>query len=214
LPDPEVTDAVRLAVASGDDETLHKVVDNLARLASNTESPVVHAFHDWVSGWRLCDFVPAEHAAPSMAGCRRGAEAARAHHDAAVLAATAGSVSDARRLATVAFAGYEQPRAEQLHARLRSELRARGVSMRPRRVPPRPASGWEGLTPTERQVVDLVADGLTNGQIADQLFISRRTVESYLLRGYPKLGFHRRAELVVAARQRGDEEAGVSHPFA
>jgi DNA-binding NarL/FixJ family response regulator len=63
-------------------------------------------------------------------------------------------------------------------------------------------------------VVDLVADGLTNGEIAEQLFVSRRTVESHLSRVYPKLGFHRRAELVVAARQRGDEDAGVSHPFA
>jgi DNA-binding CsgD family transcriptional regulator/tetratricopeptide (TPR) repeat protein len=207
-------DAVRLAVATSDDETVRKVVDNLAGLASKTESPVVRAFHDWVSGWRLCDFVPAERAAASMAACGRGAEAARAHHDAAVLAATAGSTDDARRLATVAFAGYEQLRAEQLHARLRSELRACGVSMRPRRVPPRPASGWEGLTPTERQVVDLVADGLTNGEIAEQLFVSRRTVESHLSRVYPKLGFHRRAELVVAARQRGDEEAVISHPFA
>ena len=204
-------DAARLAVATDDDKALHRVVDNLAGLASHTRSPVAHAFADWVSGWQLENHVPVERAASSMAGCRRGAESARAYHDAAVLAARAGCASDARRLATIAFGGYELLRAEQLHARLRSELRSAGVSMRPRRAQLRPTSGWAALTPTERQIVDLVADGLMNSEIADRLFVSRRTVESHLSRVYPKVGSPRRAELAIAARQRRES---AHAPFA
>lgn len=205
-------DAARLAFVAGDDKTLQKVVDNLDRLAGNTASPVVHAFYRWVTAWQHEDPDPAERAGAAMAACRRGAEAARARHDAAVLAARSGNAADSRRLAALAFAAYDRLHAHQLHARLRSELRAAGVSMRPRRAPRRPTSGWDGLTPTEHRIVDLVADGRMNSEIAEQLFVSRRTVESHLARVYPKLGFPRRAELAVAARQRREQERGVSRP--
>src|SRR5690606_22144916 len=160
-------------------------------------SPVVHAFHDWVVGWHDCDHELVARAAATAAACGRYYEHARAHHDAAVIAAMNGATSDARRLAGVAFAGYERLRAQHLHARLRAGLRAVGVSMRPRRSPPRPPSGWESLPDTERRIVELVGDGLANSTIADQLFVSRRTVESHLARVYQKLDFPRRAELVV-----------------
>ena len=80
--------------------------------------------------------------------------------------------------------------------------------MRPRRATPRPTTGWEAFTTTERQVVELVGDGMANGQIADQLFVSRRTVESHLVRVYQKLGFTRRADLVIAERQRRETGDG------
>src|SRR5262249_31626839 len=44
----------------------------------------------------------------------------------------------------------------------------------------RPASGWASLTPTERDVVRLVAEGLTNKDVAARLFISPRTVQTHL----------------------------------
>jgi DNA-binding CsgD family transcriptional regulator/tetratricopeptide (TPR) repeat protein len=207
-------DAARLADATDDARGLDMVVSNLAGLADRTRSPVVHAFHDWVTAWQRHDFGLAERAAQAMWACKRRAEAMRGNHDAAVLAAGAGHRSDARRLATVAFAGYEQLRAEQLHARLRAELRAAGVSMRPRRAPPRATAGWDSLTPTERQIVELVADGRMNSEIAEQLFVSRRTVESHLARVYPKMGFPRRAELAVAVRQRREHERAVADSFA
>jgi DNA-binding NarL/FixJ family response regulator len=58
----------------------------------------------------------------------------------------------------------------------------------------------------------MVADGLMNGEISDRLFVSRRTVESHLARVYPKLGFSRRAELVIAARQRRERDGAVRKP--
>ena len=63
----------------------------------------------------------------------------------------------------------------------------------------RPAKGWESLTPAEREVVALVSQGLTNPEIGDRLFISRRTVGHHLSHTYAKLGIHSRRELARAA---------------
>lgn len=59
----------------------------------------------------------------------------------------------------------------------------------------RPSSGWASLTPTERDVARLVADGLANNEIAARLFISRRTVQTHLTHMYAKLGFSSRVQL-------------------
>ena len=65
----------------------------------------------------------------------------------------------------------------------------------------RPPFGWESLTPAELGVARLVAEGLTNGQIAERLFLSPRTVQSHLRRIYSRLDISTRgalAALVVA----------------
>lgn len=51
----------------------------------------------------------------------------------------------------------------------------------------RPSSGWGSLTPAELDVVRLVSEGLGNKEIATRLFISPRTVETYLTHVYTKL---------------------------
>ena len=63
----------------------------------------------------------------------------------------------------------------------------------------RPASGWASLTPTERDVVRLVSDGLANNDIATRLFVSPRTVQSHLTHVYAKLGITSRVQLVQEA---------------
>jgi DNA-binding CsgD family transcriptional regulator len=63
----------------------------------------------------------------------------------------------------------------------------------------RPASGWESLTPTEHDVVRLVAEGLGNKDIAERLFISPRTVQTHLTHVYAKLGMMSRIQLVQEA---------------
>jgi DNA-binding CsgD family transcriptional regulator len=67
----------------------------------------------------------------------------------------------------------------------------------------RPSSGWPSLTPTELQVVGLVAEGLTNPQVAERLFIGRATVKSHLANVFSKLGVATRAELATLATRRG-----------
>jgi DNA-binding CsgD family transcriptional regulator len=63
----------------------------------------------------------------------------------------------------------------------------------------RPTSGWGALTPTERDVVRLVSEGLTNNDIATRLFVSPRTVQAHLTHVYTKLGLTSRVQLVQEA---------------
>ena len=60
----------------------------------------------------------------------------------------------------------------------------------------RPASGWASLTPTERDVVRFVSEGLGNKDIATRLFISPRTVQTHLTHVYTKLRLTSRVQLV------------------
>jgi DNA-binding NarL/FixJ family response regulator len=75
----------------------------------------------------------------------------------------------------------------------RSELRLAGK--RPRSPA---ADGAEALTVAEQRVTGLAADGLTNRQIAEQLFVTRKTVEWHLRNSYRKLGIKSRSELAQA----------------
>jgi DNA-binding CsgD family transcriptional regulator len=68
----------------------------------------------------------------------------------------------------------------------------------------RPSAGWASLTPTEKQVVKLVVEGLSNPQIGQRLFISRGTVKTHLAHVFAKLGVSTRAELAVAATRHDD----------
>ena len=67
----------------------------------------------------------------------------------------------------------------------------------------RSARGWDSLTPTELEVVKLVREGLSNPDIAERLFVSRKTVTTHLTHVFAKLGISSRSELAVAATHRG-----------
>ena len=74
--------------------------------------------------------------------------------------------------------------------RARRELRASGETVR-RRDP----GAWAQLSPQELQIAQLAAEGLSNREIGEQLYLSHRTVESHLYRLFPKLGVTSRAQL-------------------
>ena len=63
----------------------------------------------------------------------------------------------------------------------------------------RPTTGWGSLTPTERDVVRLVSEGLSNNDIATRLFVSPRTVQTHLTHVYTKLNLTSRVQLVQEA---------------
>ena len=63
----------------------------------------------------------------------------------------------------------------------------------------RPLQGGASLTPTERQVVDLVLTGATNKAVAARLFMSVPTVKTHLTHAYAKLGVSSRAQLIALA---------------
>jgi DNA-binding CsgD family transcriptional regulator len=74
----------------------------------------------------------------------------------------------------------------------------------------RPTSGWGSLTPTERDVVRLVSEGLANNDIATRLFVSPRTVQTHLTHVYTKLGLTSRVQLAQeAARHSPADGAAV-----
>ena len=73
------------------------------------------------------------------------------------------------------------------------ELRAAGA--RPRRPLVR---GVDALSPQERGVASMATEGLSNREIAEALFLTRRTVEMHLTGAYRKLGVAGRGELTEA----------------
>jgi DNA-binding CsgD family transcriptional regulator len=66
-------------------------------------------------------------------------------------------------------------------------------------------TGIESLTPSERRVAELAAQGLTTRQIAEALFVTPKTVEFHLRHVYQKLGVSSRDQL---ARVLGQAAAG------
>jgi ATP/maltotriose-dependent transcriptional regulator MalT len=83
-----------------------------------------------------------------------------------------------------------------LAERAREELAATGS--RPRTEV---RSGLESLTPSERRVAELAADGLTTRQVAETLFVSRKTVEFHLRQIYRKLSVKSRPQLAETMRE-------------
>ncbi len=62
-------------------------------------------------------------------------------------------------------------------------------------APSRPVSGWDSLTDIERTASELVAQGLNNQQVADQMYISVHTVAFHMRQIFRKLGIGSRVEL-------------------
>ncbi|MER7132957.1 helix-turn-helix domain-containing protein, partial [Streptosporangium saharense] len=88
-------------------------------------------------------------------------------------------------------------------ARVRGRLRALGERRRHWVTTEHPVSGWDSLTGTELAVCGLVAEGLTNRQAAEQMFISEHTVAFHLRQIFRKLDIHSRVELTRLALGRG-----------
>jgi DNA-binding CsgD family transcriptional regulator len=66
----------------------------------------------------------------------------------------------------------------------------------------RPQIGWASLTPTERDIVRLVAEGHANAQIGQHLFMSVNTVKKHLSRVYAKVDVDGRADLAAQVARR------------
>lgn len=65
---------------------------------------------------------------------------------------------------------------------------------------------YASLSPQERRILDLIAEGMTNRQIATQLYLAEKTVKNYVSSLLHKLGFERRTEAAVYATRRRDEQ--------
>jgi DNA-binding CsgD family transcriptional regulator len=98
-----------------------------------------------------------------------------------------------------ALGGHEQTGALRDSARIRHRLRGLGVRRRRWAHRDRPVTGWASLTDTEWQTSELVSRGLTNQQVADQMFVSVPTVAFHLRQVFRKLGIRSRVELTRLA---------------
>jgi DNA-binding CsgD family transcriptional regulator len=88
--------------------------------------------------------------------------------------------------------------------RAESRLRPYGIKRGVRgRRGPRPASGWAALTSTEVKIAALVARGDSTADIARSMFLSRRTVQTYISHILTKLGANGRADIVREALLQG-----------
>jgi ATP/maltotriose-dependent transcriptional regulator MalT len=117
-------------------------------------------------------------------------EHARALVDLGAALRRAGQRREARGLLEQGLDLAHRCGAPALTDRARTELRATGA--RPRRLV---LTGVESLTPSERRVAELAAQGMTNREVAQALFVTARTVESHLTNAYRKLEIASREEL-------------------
>jgi DNA-binding CsgD family transcriptional regulator/tetratricopeptide (TPR) repeat protein len=128
---------------------------------------------------------------------------ALACEDAAAALGRAGDVTRARPLLDDALAVYERLDASWDAARAEARLRPLGLRRGRRGPRRRPTSGWDSLTQTELKVARLVAQGLSNPEIAERLFISRGTVHTHMSHVLAKLGLRSRVGLAAEATRRG-----------
>jgi DNA-binding CsgD family transcriptional regulator len=132
-------------------------------------------------------------------------EHARATADLGAALRRAGQRADSREVLQVALDLAHRCGAIALTERTHTELVAAGG--RPRRLV---LSGLDSLTPSERRVAQLAADGLSNREIAQNLFITARTVEGHLTHAYQKLAITSREQLPAALTPPGCETTALA----
>jgi len=201
-------DLVRLALARGEPGRAREVAAAVTELARQNEVSTLTGAALHCRGLAEHDAEILQAAADAYSLGPRPLELARACEDAGAAFARHGNTARARPLLEQAVTIYENLEATRDLGRTEALLRAAGIRRGrhgPRR---RPQFGWQSLTPTEQTVAGLVADGLSNPQIGDRLYVSRRTVQTHLLHVFAKLDIASRAQLAaqVALRRAGQPE--------
>jgi DNA-binding CsgD family transcriptional regulator len=197
---------VRTALAAGSHERAAVIVHTVQALAAvNPGVTFVAAIAAHARGLAERDPGALEEA---IAWHRHPSAKATAMEDRGVLLAPSDHAAGREQLEE-ALAAFESMGADGEADRVRSALRDIESRPRRRRRADRPAWGWESLTDSERVVGDLVAEGLTNRQVAERMFVSRHTVDFHLRQIFRKLGITSRVELtrVLLERRGASDEA-------
>jgi DNA-binding CsgD family transcriptional regulator len=140
------------------------------------------------------------HAATVLESSGARLEHARALADLGAALRRAGHRADSREILRTALDHAHRCGAHALSERARTELITAGG--RPRRLV---LTGLDSLTASERRVAQMAAAGLSNRDIAQQLFITTRTVEGHLTHVYQKFGITSREQLTNALAPRDDD---------
>lgn len=195
-------DLTRLAVAAGQPELAQGVAEAME------EAAVLNPAPSWRGSALLCRGLADADAGALRAAVQayrespRPAERAWALVEAGVAMGRAGYPEEGIAWLTEGLDGSEEVGAVRDVARAGAALRGLGVRRGRRGSRRRPAAGWDSLTPTELEIVRLVAEGLTNAEIGKRLFISGRTVESHLSHVFAKLNVASKLQLAAEAARR------------
>lgn len=188
---------VRVAHRAGDRRRTRSVVRMAEDLAdANPRHPAIVAGANHARGIADQDLPYLESAAAMHRSPWARASAAE---DAARLCASRGDRSSATSWLEQATVDYGCGGATYDAARIRAQQRDLGVRSRHWRAQHRPVFGWDSLTETEAAVTGLVAQGLSNQQVASQMFLSRHTIDFHLRHIYRKLGIGSRVALTRIA---------------
>jgi DNA-binding CsgD family transcriptional regulator len=190
---------LRAALACGRVAEIEPIVANAEAEAAAPDAPALtRAMASWCRGLADRDEARLRDAIEDLERAGRPIEVALAMEDLGGVLAERGERASAIDALQRALARLEALDLPPSVARVSAQLRALGIRSGARGPRARPATGWDSITPSERVVVDLVARGLTNPQIAKQLYVSRHTVDSHLKHVYAKLGLSSRVELAAA----------------
>jgi DNA-binding CsgD family transcriptional regulator len=198
-------DLVRLAIAADDREMARTAARACqAEAAAETQPARAAAASLRCQGLLKSDPAPLRDAVAHYRTVGPAAELPAAVEDLAAVLAGRGQQEEARGALNEAVSLYEGLNARWDIRRADSRLRPYGIR-RGVRGPrgPRAASGWAALTPTEVKIAALVARGDSTSEIARGMFLSRRTVQTYISHILAKLGSKSRVEIVREALRHG-----------
>jgi DNA-binding CsgD family transcriptional regulator len=202
MADPEgAVLLVRGALANGDEPRAARLAEATQRLAMTTPGNrdiAAAAAHTRGLVERSPGTLEEAAASYSAEGTR-----ARALEDAGNVWAEGGNQSRAVALLGQAHDLYERLGAPDDMSRVRHYLRAVGTRLCHWSHEDRPAFGWDSLTDTERRIADLVAEGLSNRQVACRVFLSPHTVAFHLRHVFWKLGVSSRVQLARMVAEKG-----------
>jgi DNA-binding CsgD family transcriptional regulator len=198
-------DLVRLAVAAGDRQVARTAARACQQEASAETRPARAAAASLrCQGLLESDPAPLREAVAHYRAVGPAVELPAAVEDLAAVLAERGQAEEARAALDEAAGLYQGLDARWDIRRAGSRLRPYGIR-RGVRGPrePRAASGWAALTPTEVKIAALVARGDSTSEIARGMFLSRRTVQTYISHILAKLGAKSRVEIVREALRQG-----------
>jgi len=192
-------DLVRLALTAGDPGRARDVAAAVADVAAANQVPSLTGAALRCRGLVEDDAGLLADAVEAYARGPRLLELALAAEDAGKAMARHGQADRARGLLDQAAGIYERLEAARDLARAEAAMRELNIRRGRRGPRGRPQFGWPSLTVTERTVTALVAEGLSNPQIGDRLYISRRTVQTHIAHIFMKLDISSRAQLAAEA---------------
>jgi ATP/maltotriose-dependent transcriptional regulator MalT len=196
---------IRLALADGDHDAAQSAVEGIELLSQTAGSRSMAGMVLLCRGMVDSNHATLLEAVEVLRGAGRPLDFAVACEQASEALSRAREPIRAHEMQLEAIAIYEGLRAHRDIRRAIAGLRGDRDDRRRTRGR-RPVTGWESLSPTERRVVALVAEGLSNAAVAERMFVSRRTVETHVYHLFQKLGVASRVELALLASR---EPAGT-----